>query len=100
MTVLQWGRKFCNIYSMKELLLHSEMIRRMLDAHGHSVSAFSHKLGVDRSTLHRWLDERRLPSSDRALDLAAAIDVDPLALWDLAPETFSQLLPHLTRVAR
>src|SRR5207237_4097839 len=46
----------------------------------------------ERSTLHRWLAGKSVPqSAHQLLCLAAALDLDPVALWDFVPQSFGAL---------
>lgn len=85
---------------MIDLPLNTEVVKRRLKELGLSLGAFSDRLDVDRSTVYRWLEQRRFPSADRVLHFAAHLDMDPWGLWDIQPQGFEQLLPELTRMAR
>ena len=55
----------------------------------------------NRSTVSRWLNGRSLPqSSDTVLALAAALDLDPFALWRVTPELFARVCARVVTASR
>lgn len=56
---------------------------------------------VDRTTLWRWLRGGKMPERPQQLaDLAAALDLDPNAIFDLTPEMFPTVCQRLGAVIR
>lgn len=85
------------------LRLDAKLVDQLLRARGfEGLSELALRLGVHRSTLWRWMHggPAAFPgSSSQFLRLAAALDVDPLALLEYAPEDFARLSARVQRVA-
>jgi hypothetical protein len=88
MTPMQHGRM---------LVLRTELLRRKLDElYGGNVAKLAREMSPERnrSTVTRWLrrGSRVYPKNEEAaLALAAALNVDPMALWDVHPGAFGKL---------
>jgi hypothetical protein len=52
-----------------------------------------------RSTIGRWLTSKTLPkSADTILGLAGALDLDPIALWHVAPGSFHRVSRQIEKL--
>ena len=59
------------------------------------------EVAPNRTTVSRWLGGITVPqSSHQLLSLAAAMDVDPFALWSPEPEQFAQIVTLVVRALR
>lgn len=88
-----------------QLTLNKRLLRRKIDEHySGRISLLADRLGVNRSTVSRWVDQgEQLPlprSSEVVLDLAYALDVDPLALWSWSRTDFPLIIARLLKTAR
>ena len=78
------------------LRLSTELLRSAIaDSYSGVESRLADAVGVNRSTLNRWLNGALPKTSELTLRLAQALDVDPFALWDLAPDTYPRLCQSL-----
>lgn len=86
------------LYQLHRGVVDEALLRR----HGGSLEHLAALLGCNRSTFWRWLRPAGTLPRDEAtfLRFAAALDVDPFALWDVAPSTFPRLATLLLRGAR
>lgn len=90
---------------MPTLRLRSDVILRKIEQRfGGSGAALAREVGVHPSTLSRWLrsaETNQFPRRpDRVMALAAAIEVDPLAIWDFDGASFPSFVHRLWDAAR
>lgn len=88
------GRVGNTLFRFHAEVLQAEVERRF----DGSLAALAERIGCDRATLWRWCAGVTLPRDEtRFLRLASAVDLDPLALWELPLQHFPTLLRHLVR---
>jgi hypothetical protein len=91
---------------MTMLTLDCEAVTaRINDAFGGNLAAVSRNWPLGdpphRSTIMRWLRRETLPRSARELlSFSGALDLDPFALWGVAPGTFPALCARLIKASR
>lgn len=101
---MQRARAFCNMVDV--LTLDCDAVTARIDNQfGGNLAAVSRNWPAGdpphRSTILRWLRRETLPRSARELlSFCGALDLDPFALWGIAPATFPALCARLVKASR
>jgi transcriptional regulator with XRE-family HTH domain len=82
-----------------EILLHKELLDRLIGERFASKAAFCRASGVHKSTLGRWFSGQYPPSAETYLKVCGALDVDPLALVEVPLERIPMVLLRIIQEA-